>query len=353
MLAGVIALAPGAGTVAAQQDEVPILKPKAKLVTAATLLVMCDLACDWTLDGEKKGHIEAGRSAKEKTDFGQHEVAGTTLDGLDKVESSLDVKEAGQTIVHIALQPVRNARLQTEQSAREEAAYLQDLRDHAADRFKKGSALAEQKRYGEARPLFQKACDGGDMVGCFDLALLYDNGDGGSQDYSQARTLYQRSCDGGYIDGCTNAGSLYAQGRGGSQDYFVARMFYQKACDGGDMLGCVNLGKLYDNGNGGSQDYSQGRTLFQKACESGNIEGCSNLGGLYYYGHGVKQDYSQARTFDQKACDGGVMGACFMLGLYYENGYGGRKDYAMALTLFQKACDGGEPDGCTHLQSQH
>lgn len=277
MLAGVIALAPGAGTVAAQQDEVPILKPKAKLVTAATLLVMCDLACDWTLDGEKKGHIEAGRSAKEKTDFGQHEVAGTTLDGLDKVESSLDVKEAGQTIVHIALQPVRNARLQTEQSAREEAAYLQDLRDHAADRFKKGSALAEQKRYGEARPLFQKACDGGDMVGCFDLALLYDNGDGGSQDYSQARTLYQRSCDGGDMNACFGLGSIYALSQGVSEDFFQARTFDQKACDGGVMGACFMLGLYYENGYGGRKDYAMALTLFQKACDGGEPDGCTHL----------------------------------------------------------------------------
>jgi hypothetical protein len=37
---------------AAQQDEGPILKPKkrpAKLVSS-TLLVFCDLACDWNLD---------------------------------------------------------------------------------------------------------------------------------------------------------------------------------------------------------------------------------------------------------------------------------------------------------------
>jgi TPR repeat protein len=204
-------------------------------------------------------------------------VAGTTLDGLDKVESSLDVKEAGQTIVHIALQPVRNARLQTEQSAREEAAYLQDLRDHAADRFKKGSALAEQKRYGEARPLFQKACDGGDMVGCFDLALLYDNGDGGSQDYSQARTLYQRSCDGGDMNACFGLGSIYALSQGVSEDFFQARTFDQKACDGGVMGACFMLGLYYENGYGGRKDYAMALTLFQKACDGGEPDGCTHL----------------------------------------------------------------------------
>lgn len=46
----------------AQQDEGPILRPKkpAAKPTVATLLFMCDLACNWKLDGETKGHIDAG-----------------------------------------------------------------------------------------------------------------------------------------------------------------------------------------------------------------------------------------------------------------------------------------------------
>jgi hypothetical protein len=44
----------------------------------ATLLVMCDLACDWKLDGEAKGLIDAGGSAKAKVEFGQHLVIATT-----------------------------------------------------------------------------------------------------------------------------------------------------------------------------------------------------------------------------------------------------------------------------------
>ena len=68
-----------------------------------------------------KGRIEAGNSAKTKIDLGKHQVIAATVDGLDKVQQTADVKTAGQTAVSIELKPVRDARLKAEQEAREKA----------------------------------------------------------------------------------------------------------------------------------------------------------------------------------------------------------------------------------------
>jgi len=80
----------GEGMVMAQQDDVPILRPKSQITkpTSATVLVTCDLACNWTLDGEAKGRIEAGGSAKVKVELGQHIVIAVTEDGVDKVQQN-------------------------------------------------------------------------------------------------------------------------------------------------------------------------------------------------------------------------------------------------------------------------
>ena len=126
-------LALGEGIILAQQDEAPILKPKAKQPAMATLLVMCDLTCNWKLDGETKGHIDAGGSAKSKIELGQHALVAATDDGLDKVEKDIEIKTVGQTIFRVELQPVRNDRVQGQQNA--DPAYL---RDHAAQRAKEG-----------------------------------------------------------------------------------------------------------------------------------------------------------------------------------------------------------------------
>jgi hypothetical protein len=111
----------GEGMVMAQQDDVPILRPKnqATKPASAILLVTCDLACDWTLDGDAKGRIETGGSAKVKVELGQHIVIAVTEDGADHVRQLSEVKSSGQTAMSIELQPVRDARLKGEQDARD------------------------------------------------------------------------------------------------------------------------------------------------------------------------------------------------------------------------------------------
>jgi hypothetical protein len=96
----------------------PIVRPVA---ASATLLVLCDLACNWKLDGEDKGRIEAGKSAKAKIELGEHIVTASTEDGLDATEMDRTVKDLGQSIVRIKLQPVREARLAARQNRREQA----------------------------------------------------------------------------------------------------------------------------------------------------------------------------------------------------------------------------------------
>ncbi len=110
--------------VMAQSDEGPILLPKKQIVKPVDsfLLVMCDLACNCKLDGAAKGRIEAGSSTRVKVELGQHMVVATTLDGADQAQKIAEVKSGGQTVVSLALQPVRDARIKAEKKAQEEKA---------------------------------------------------------------------------------------------------------------------------------------------------------------------------------------------------------------------------------------
>jgi hypothetical protein len=135
-------LALGTGLAYAQQDEGPILRPKTPPVKPSlpTLMVTCDLACNWTLDGAAKGRLDAGASVKVKVAAGQHTVAAETEDALDKAKNQVKVKAAGETIAHIWLNPVREARLQAEQEAKAKAE--QEARDKAA---REAQAKADQE----------------------------------------------------------------------------------------------------------------------------------------------------------------------------------------------------------------
>ena len=170
-------------------------KPSQPRPTGPTLLVLCDLACTWKLDGETKGRIEAGASAKVRVEPGEHLVVASTEDGADQIKQHIEVKSVGQTLDEIDLQPLRDARLKAEReaidtaeqeakdkTAQQESARLQELRDHAAERFSQGRALFNQKSYEEAKPLLEAACDGGIMYGCALLGKLYQNGWGAAQD---------------------------------------------------------------------------------------------------------------------------------------------------------------------------
>jgi hypothetical protein len=126
------------GAALAQQDEGPILRPKPK---PATLLVTCDLACNWKLDGGSRGAIAAGESATAPLSLGQHLVDAATQDGLDKVENEVEIKAAGQTVVHLALQPVHDARLKAEQEARDK---VQQEAQAKAGREARAKAAQEQ-----------------------------------------------------------------------------------------------------------------------------------------------------------------------------------------------------------------
>jgi hypothetical protein len=141
----------------AVQDGVPLVRPNKQTPAkpaGATLLLLCDLACNWKLDGESTGHIDAGASAKVKVEIGEHLVVASTIDGADQIKQRIDVKSTGQTLYEIALQPVHDARLKAEKEAREAAA--QEARDKAAREQEAKDKIAQEARDKAAQEELQK-----------------------------------------------------------------------------------------------------------------------------------------------------------------------------------------------------
>jgi DNA-binding beta-propeller fold protein YncE len=100
-----IALAAWTHLAPAQPDHGPGPTP------TPTLVVACDLACNWQLDGQPMGSLAAGESRTVTVSSGQHLVAAVTADGLDKVEKQVGIGTAAQAIsVPLDLQAARNAR---------------------------------------------------------------------------------------------------------------------------------------------------------------------------------------------------------------------------------------------------
>ena len=70
----------------------------------------------------------------------------------------------------------------------------------------------------KAKDLFTRACDGGEMNGCYGLGRLYYGGLGVTKDNQQALNLWQKTCDANISQGCYNLAFLYVSGDGVSKD---------------------------------------------------------------------------------------------------------------------------------------
>ena len=119
------------------------------------------------------------------------------------------------------------------------------MAESAEDLFYQGVDAYDKGNYAQAAKLYEQACNGGDAEGgCYNLGLLYHNGQGVKQNYAQAAKLFEQACHGGDAKGCYNLGVLYGNGQGKRQNKSTAKEYYGKACDLGYQDGCDWYKKL-------------------------------------------------------------------------------------------------------------
>jgi len=173
------------------------------------------------------------------------------------------------------------------------------------------------------------------MLGCVNLAILYEDGRGVERDYAQALSLSQRACADGEMLGCNNLGLLHERGHGVDRSLTDAARHFQRACEGELPLGCVNLGVRLLEGRGGvRQNTRRAVSLFRAACEAEEMYGCTRLGLLHPDGTGVRLDDRRARGLFEQACEGGDLRGCNSLGHALQSGMGGPEDPEAGLAAF-------------------
>jgi len=109
---------------------------------------------------------------------------------------------------------------------------------------RQGLEAYKQGNYKIAAEHFKKVCDRGFAGGCYNLGILYDMGKGVQQNYSKAAELYtkalqqnyskaaelfKKACDGGIAKGCYNLSILYHNGQGVSMNKSKAFKYLMKA----------------------------------------------------------------------------------------------------------------------------
>ncbi len=117
----------------------------------------------------------------------------------------------------------------------------------ATDAFDKGDSLTALKE-------FQALADEDDARGQYGLGIMYDLGEGVSQNSEQAAKWYRLSAEQGYADAQNNLGAMYEDGEGVPRNYDEAMKWYRKAAESGNKDAPNNIGVMYMSGVGAIKD---------------------------------------------------------------------------------------------------
>ena len=128
----------------------------------------------------------------------------------------------------------------------------------AIDAFDGGNALTALKE-------FQALADENDARGQYGLGIMYDLGEGVSQNSEQAAKWYQLSAEQGYADAQNNLGVMYENGEGVPMNYDEAMKWYRKAAELGNKDAPNNIGAMYMTGFGALRDFVKAYMWFSIA----------------------------------------------------------------------------------------
>ncbi len=113
-------------------------------------------------------------------------------------------------------------------------------------------------------------------------------------DFATALKEWKPLAEQGHAEAQYNLGVMYDRGEGVTQDDKAALKWYKRAAEQGDADAQNNLGFMYNHGQGVTQDDKAAIKWYKLAAEQGFPVAHYHLGNLYFNGHGVSQDYARA-----------------------------------------------------------
>lgn len=138
--------------------------------------------------------------------------------------------------------------------------------------YNSGVEAYQNADYKTAVQEFSKLAKEGMKEAQFNLALMYYNGEGVSQDITQAVNWWNKSASQGHPPAQFNLGKLYERGEGVKQDYQEAALWFRKAAEAGHKDAQFKLAEMYERGKGVLRDYIQVYKWFSLAAGNGHTE---------------------------------------------------------------------------------
>ena len=189
------------------------------------------------------------------------------------------------------------------------------------------------ENYDEALAWYNKALDAGVDRARSNIAALYYR----QNDYDKALQAYLELADEGDGSAMDMVGLIYQYGDGVTQNYEKAMEWYLKAVDIGYTYAMCSIGDLYKNGYGVEKNIEKAMEWYLKAVDAGETSAMTTIAMVYYYGNGVEKDYAKALEWYRKAADAGSSFAMYEVAEMIENGEGTQADPELAQEWYRKA----------------
>ena len=132
-----------------------------------------------------------------------------------------------------------------------------------------GIALFRSGRFAEAYRGWILSAEAGDGRAARFLGVMYDSGEGVTQDRRQAMHWYQRAAELGDAGGMFNMAVSYDAGLGVPQDHVTAAQWYARAAARHFGRAEYNLALMYQDGDGVRRDPAAAQRLFRDAAGDG------------------------------------------------------------------------------------
>lgn len=163
-----------------------------------------------------------------------------------------------------------------------------------ANTLEEAKLKLSQKDFAAAHAIYLTLANQNDAKACYNLGLMYQNGDGVTQNLDEAVKWYTKSASLDYKEAQYQLAAMVFRREIQSISYERAAQYYQQAAELGHVKSQLNLGMLYYRGDVIAQDFTASLKWLNLAASNNNSEAQGYLANMYLQGVGVQEDTVKA-----------------------------------------------------------
>ena len=211
--------------------------------------------------------------------------------------------------------------------------------------------LAAAANWSAAVAACTKEAEAGNVVAQRTLGLMYDRGNGVTENATEAVAWYRKASTSDAEARYLLANHL-EQGRGAPRNDAESAVLLRESAAGGWLLAQQKLADRLENGRGIKKDESEAAVWYRRAAERGDLVSEQKLAEFLAKGRGIKKDEAEALDWYRKAGEHGSGEAAWQASQMYYKGRGTAKDEAAGMEWLKKAAALNQPDAVKELKKR-